>query len=308
MIRLLDYVFVLRPTQFFPLWMTMLSGYAVASGIALFSFEPLPLLAIFLLTVNFGAGFIFNQIVDRENDFHNNKLFLISHDHISLQNAWIEGILLTIISIVGGYWISIPFMLSAVCFTGIGILYNFLGFMNRPILGAVMNFSGGVISFVSGAYTSQVSDQSFYQLLFFSLPYGFAWAAVYLLVTLPDMEGDRMFGKRTMAVHFGIRPTLIAAFVLDALALVFSAITEEPVIFLTVGVTALISLPLFWKTLKDMNPKEIFRPVKFSMLFLAAGVTIYLPLFLLLIAANYIACRFYYQHRFGLEYPNFEKK
>lgn len=308
MIRLLDYVFVLRPTQFFPLWMTMLSGYAMASGTGLFSTEPLPYFAILLLTLNFGAGFIFNQIVDRENDRHNNKLFLISHDHITLQSAWIEGILLTLVSFAGGYFVSIPFMLSAICFTGIGILYNFLGFMNRPILGAAMNFSGGLISFISGAYAASADEQSFYQLLFFSLPYGFAWAAVYVLVTLPDLEGDRKFGKRTAAVHYGIKTTLTAALVLDGLALQFAGMTKEPVILLTVGSAALISFPLFWKVLKEMNPKEIFAPVKYSMLFLAAGVAIYLPQFLILILGNYMACRFYYRRRFGLNYPNLEKK
>ncbi|NTW50937.1 MAG: UbiA family prenyltransferase, partial [Chlorobiales bacterium] len=235
MIRLLDYLFVLRPTQFFPLWMTMLSGYALASGSTLFSFEPLPILAILLLTLNFGAVFVFNQIVDRENDFHNNKLFLISHNHIPLKLAWIEAIIITLISVVSGYWVSVPFMLCALGFTGVGILYNFIGFMNRPILGAAMNFSGGVIFFISGAYAVQTGAYSFYQLLFFSLPYGFAWAAVYLLVTLPDIEGDRKFGKRTAAVHYGIKPTLTAAFVLDGLALVSSILTFELVIISTVG-------------------------------------------------------------------------
>jgi 4-hydroxybenzoate polyprenyltransferase len=308
MIRLLDFIFVLRPTQFFPLWITMLCGYALTTGTPFFSFEPLPILAILLMSINFGSIFIFNQIADRETDFQNNKLFLISHDHIPLWQAWVEGIALTLISIVGGYWISVPFMLSALSLTTIGVLYSFAGLMSRPMTALAINFLGGVVVFLSGAYAVQTDSYLVYQLLFFSLPYGCAWGAVSLLVSLPDLEGDRTFGKRTWAVHYGIQSTLTAAVVMDGLALILAVSTMEKAIISSVGVSALFSLPLFWKTRKEMNPNEIFLPVKFSMVFLAVGVLIFLPLTFVLLALNFAACKFYYHRRFGLDYPTFKKK
>lgn len=304
----------------------MLAGTIAAAPVSFFTFTfpvasqilwPM-LLAMLWLTLNVGAIYIFNQIADKDNDNYNDKLFFISHGEMTVEAAWIEGIALTLVSLTGAWFISMDFFVMILASTLVGVCYNFLGFMNRPLPALLMNFSGGVISFLAGAAATSSLSSSFIplplsqrfislrltSLIFSSLAYGFAWAAVYLLVTLPDAEGDRKFGKMTFAVRYGAKATLIAALTSDAVSLVIAILSRDVII----GVAAFVSLPLFWQVVRAESSKEVFSPVKFSMLFLALMVCLYLPLFLLLLVLTFLACKIYYRARFGLDYPNFQRR
>ncbi len=304
----LDFVFILRPTQFFPLWATMFAGIALGANVEFFSPHPFPATAILSSMLCAGHIYLFNQIIDRENDAVNKKLFILESGVVSLRAAWIEGIMLVVLSLALAWTVSNEFFYVVLFSTALGLAYSFLGLMNRPIISAAMNASGGVTTFLAGAYAVPPSETSFFQLLFFSLPFGLAWAAVFVLVTLPDVEGDRQFGKRTLAVHYGVSVTLLTALVLDALALAVAIATLNAYVIATIGLSALVSLPLFWQTWKRRQADEIFLPVKYSMLCLAITTACFLPLSLALAAFTFFACKFYYGARFGLDYPNFGKK
>jgi 4-hydroxybenzoate polyprenyltransferase len=318
----LDYFFVLRPTQFSLLWTTIMLG-AVSARIynqdiwqALheipshwFDFSKSGAMALVLLSgsLNIGAAFLFNQIIDKDNDAFNNKLFFLAKGYISIRAAWIEAVLISVASIAIAYFVSAEFFFVALASLVIGGLYSLPPFewMKRPILGILLNFVGGIVAFMGGWYTQlSFHDTTFWTVCRESLPISFGWAWLYLVVTLPDIEGDRTFGKITFPVRYGIRPTLVLTFLLLVSGIGLGLYNGD---WLVTG-ASLLTLPMFLQVLFHPNPKEVFRPIKFSVTFLALGLSVFNPFFFLLILANFIGTRLYFKKRFGIIYPNFSKK
>jgi 4-hydroxybenzoate polyprenyltransferase len=310
-IFLLDYVFILRPTHFFPLWATFFSGYVTASQSALFSISPFPFLAWLVTTLTAGHVYLFNQLADVETDRINHKLFILADGRVALPIIWVEGGVLVFLSLGLSWLVSMEFFLAMVFANVLGLSYTFLGIMNRPIPSLLANSLGGSAAFMAGAYSVDASlltahGISFWDLIFWSLPHTFAYAAVSALVTLPDMPGDAQCGKHTIALAYGVQRVLQIALFSDALALLFSLLTMNWHCILTIGLTALISLPFFWHTAQRGECAKIFAPVKYSMLVLTLSVSLFFPMLLLLVAFNFFACRAYYRTRFGVDYPNFQ--
>jgi 4-hydroxybenzoate polyprenyltransferase len=310
-IVMLDSVFILRQTHFFPLWATFFSGYVTASQSALFSISPFPFLACLVATLTAGHVYLFNQLADIETDKINGKLFILADSRVSRPIIWAEGIVLIFLSLGLSWLVSPEFFLTMVFANAIGLSYTFLGIMNRPIPSLVTNSLGGCAAFLAGAYSVDTSiltanGLSFWDLMFWSLPHTFAYAAVSALVTLPDMPGDAQCGKQTIALAYGVQRTLQIALFSDALALFSSLLTMNWHCIFTIGLAALISLPLFWRTARHGDSTKIFVPVKYSMLALTLSVSLFFPPLLLLVVLNFFACRAYYRSRFGVNYPNFQ--
>ncbi|OPZ72632.1 MAG: UbiA prenyltransferase family protein [bacterium ADurb.Bin478] len=104
-LKRLDYLFVLRPTLFYPVWTVALAGHwaqarttpAMQGGAA-----SETLLALYLagLTLVLGASFLINQTMDIQSDQLNNKLYLIANGNISLRAAYLETALLCAVPIL----------------------------------------------------------------------------------------------------------------------------------------------------------------------------------------------------------------
>ena len=171
-IKILDYLFVLRPTLFFPVWTVFLAGYHAS----LF-FEPekialnSPLVATILLTLLMGAVFIFNQITDIETDRKNQKLFFVANGIIKKKVARAEAIGLTFfpiaVSLILSFKLGIIFALIF-CFTG--ILYSFKPFSwkDKPVLGVINNFLGGWAVAAGGWIAAGASNWKF---VIYAIPY-----------------------------------------------------------------------------------------------------------------------------------------
>ncbi|MCK4571813.1 hypothetical protein KAT89_02680, partial [candidate division WOR-3 bacterium] len=90
---MMDYFILMRPTLFIPVWMFFLLGVHFADGSLNFRS-----ISIFILyTSLMGGVYILNQIVDRESDRKNEKLFLLSDEIIPISYAYLEMLLLFII-------------------------------------------------------------------------------------------------------------------------------------------------------------------------------------------------------------------
>ncbi|MDW8466188.1 MAG: UbiA family prenyltransferase [Chloroherpetonaceae bacterium] len=307
----LDYVFLLRPAQFFPLWATYFSGYITAQKSPFFFTAHFPWLASAAITLTAGHIYLFNQIVNKESDKANGKLFILADGYVSMPVVWSEGIVLVGLSLWLAWQVLIEFFYSALTLSAIGLSYSFLGLMNRPIISLAMNSLGGGVAFIAGAYSIPQSGlgggSAFWEILFWSVPHIFAYTAVSALVTLPDRKGDEAFGKRTVAVHYGVETTLRLAWVFDGLALLTALLTWNGYVIGTIGLTALVALPSFWKVMWQGDATEVFAPVKLAMLALTLLVSLFFPALLLLVVLNFAACKAYYRYRFGLDYPNFQK-
>lgn len=308
-LKFLDYFFVLRPTLFFPVWTVFLAGIHANSV-----FDPrhnMPLQAVMsaqnrvlvalLLSLLMGAIFIFNQIADIETDRQNNKLFFIANGIIRKSVAAGEGIVLTVGAIAGAFCIS--YQLGAIFITIFlicGVVYSFRPFSwkDRPILGIVANFGGGWSVAACGWIAAGTTSWNF---AIHALPYALGLVAVYLLTTLPDIDGDRAAGKITFGVRFGYRVTIFWALIFELATVAITLWLKDYLLL----VPAALAAPLFIVALIRQNLAAVLRAVKFTVLLASLAVCVQYPIYFLVIVVTFYFSKWYYRQRFNLEYPRF---
>lgn len=307
--KYLDYIFVLRPTLFFPVWTVFLAGYhantlfdpknnlSSSAGITAHN----PILGAVLLTLLMGAVFIFNQIVDIQSDRDNQKLFFIADGIIKKSVATIEGIILTLFSITIAFIVNFKLgLIFVIVFIFTGIIYNFkpFGWKDKPILGIVVNFCGGWSVAASGWIAAGTTNWRF---VIYAIPYAIGLVAVYLLTTLPDIPGDRASGKITFGVKYGLRLTTYWAAAFECAALVLSYLLKDYMLFFP----ALVAFPLFLIAAVSQKMDDILRAIKFTVLFASLAVCLKYPAYFLVILITFFFSKWYYRKRFDLDYPKF---
>lgn len=300
--KYLDYIFVLRPTLFFPVWTVFLAGYHASvqfdSGLR----APLPPFPIaMLLSLLMGAVFIFNQITDIETDRRNQKLFFIADGIIDKKDASVEAIGLT------GCCIGIALLLNVklgimfvLVFVFTAVLYSFRPFSwkDRPLLGIVINFLGGW-SVASCGWMA--ADSSGWKFVYHGVPYAVGLVAVFLLTTLPDVPGDSGAGKITFGVKYGFKKTTLVALIFELLAVISSGLLKDYVLF----IPAVMALPLFFCAAYQQKMSAILRAIKFTVLFASLAVVVKYPWYLVVILVTFFFSKWYYRRRFDLDYPSF---
>lgn len=306
--RVFDYLFVLRPTLFFPVWTVYAagffsakrflpdahhvdnSGWGLAIGIA--------------LSLLMGSAFILNQLIDVPTDKLNNKLFIIADGHISQTTAILETIILAVIplGLVAIYSPAMMFMFVAIYLvTGIFYSLPIFKWKDRPVLGIIANAAGAFLIFSAGWWIKNIS---LLQPFVHAIPYASAVAAVYIFTTIIDMKGDVKFGKVTIAVRFGLLVTVWVGILFEIIALLSAWMLKDPLIFYP----ALFSFPFFVLAVKRQKIADIIRAIKFPILFLALAICVVLPNYFALLTITYYLSKWYYYYRFGLHYPNLEAK
>ena len=303
--RLLDFVFLLRPMILIPVWTFYLLGAwhgSVSSGldIQLQSFYA----GIISMTALLGAIYIINQIVDRETDRANNKLFLVSHSIIPLRAAWIEALLL----IVGAFLVSltlvsVPFALLLLLSLALGVAYSAepLRLKRRAVLDVLSNAAGiGILNTLAGWIATGASLERLEVLA----PYPFAVASVHLMTALADIEGDRACGMKTSGVTLGKKKATALAIILMATStLIATAVGNNPAFY-----AALVSLPLFIIPARASQRKAgasvLLLPAKGTTLIFSVTAGFLFPLYILFIAVVIILTRVYYLKRFSMTYPS----
>lgn len=305
-VKLFDYIFVLRPTLFFPVWTVYAAGYlafhqfssAGQDGAASLDGRALSLLG--LLTLLMGSAYILNQLCDVETDRRNHKLFLIADGHLSIRAAWMEMILLCAFPLGSGfvYGMEIGALFSSI-FLFTGIFYNVAPFAwkGRPLLGLAANALGALLIFTSGWWSLQID----WRLpLMHALPYMFAVSAVYLYTTLLDVDGDADTKKMTFGVRYGMRATVMVGCVLELGALAFAYRLNDAIIFYP----ALIAAPFFiWAAIRQ-RLADVSRAIKLPILFLALAIGFKVWQYFLWLGFVFYLSRWYYRRRFGLKYPS----
>jgi 1,4-dihydroxy-2-naphthoate octaprenyltransferase len=306
-VKLCDYIFVLRPTLFFPVWTVYAAGYFAfhqfsAAGqngaVPTIDFSALSLLGI--LTLLMGGVFILNQICDVATDARNHKLFLIAQRHISPRAAWAEMILLCAFTMIAGffYGTAIGGLLVAI-FLLTGIFYSVapLQWKDRPLLGLLGNTLGALLIFMAGWWSVQIE----WRLpILHAVPYMLAVGAVYLYTTLLDVDGDAGTHKMTFGVCYGRRATIIAGGVLELGALVSAWWLRDPIMLYP----ALGAAPFFLWAVISQRLSEVSRAIKLPILFLALAICVKVWQYLLLLGFVFFFSRWYYRRRFGLKYPS----
>jgi len=68
-------------------------------------------------------------------------------------------------------------------------------------------------------------------------------------------------------------------------------------------IPAALSFPLFVRATVKQKLSDVVLAVKWPIAFLALGVGVHYPAYLLVLGLLYVFSRWYYRRRFGLRYP-----
>ncbi|RKZ26370.1 hypothetical protein DRQ20_03110 [bacterium] len=288
-----DYIFLIRPTLLVPVWTFFLIGYARGGGEGRF------FLSIFAYSLLMGGVYILNQIVDRETDRINKKLFLLSEGIIPLKHAWCEMIVLFVASLTLSFLFPVPYRIFFFISFIFGILYSAppARFKGRPLLDLFSNaFGYGVLNFGIGYLTS---GEFTWKIFLYSLPYFFAVGGVFINTTIPDIPGDREAGEITTGVWLGEKKCLFLSTIFIFISLVLSIILKDILCL----IAASVSLPLFLYALLRPSRKSVLISIRIGAPILTLAVCFLYPLFFPVLLLLYLSMRIYYKKRFNYDYP-----
>ncbi|MFH1865654.1 MAG: UbiA family prenyltransferase [Candidatus Eisenbacteria bacterium] len=303
-LRVLDYVFILRPTVAVGMWVFFFAGAALAArasdvGISLF-FPPRDVLLGFgAMTAVLGGGCLLNQITDVETDRVNEKLFFLPRGLISMRAAWVE------LAVVWGLAAALALPLS----TGFKVVLAASLFLNvtysAPPLRAKsrcpwdMAWNGLGFGFVSAAAGWAAMAPLTHAIVPVGLTYALAVAGVTASTTVLDVEGDRSEGLRTTAAVLGACGASALTLVLVGASVVAGALTRDPLGFFG----PVLSLPLLIRAHVTRVRAHRIAANQFMVAAFALVASVRSPYLLLLLALVYFGSRGYYRTRFGLSYP-----
>lgn len=299
LLRLCDFVFVLRPLILIPAWSFFLIGAAQSSesGLPAGSFPPVTVLKS--LTAILIVAYLINQIFDKDADRRNNKIFYLANGIFS------EWMLLVI---AGAFFVaaSVTFQAAENFQRGPLVLALFLALVYslppirlcaRPVLDVGANAVGyGGIAFVLG---HTVFNPSLREALVGSIPYVLMVGATFLHTTILDVEGDRDSGKVSTAVWIGAKRSAILGVGLHAAAVVVAALSGHMMALATTGVGLPISVYASVRT----NKRTSSALVQSSILIVTVTAVVAWPAYLGIVLPLVLLARYYYKRRFGITYP-----
>lgn len=296
-----DYVFLVRPTLMYPIWIYFLCGFWSGQRWPVVA-HVTTLHAVMIgtgLTLVMAAVSIFNQIRDAETDRINRKLFLICDGHVPVRTAYIEALICGLLGVAIGWMAELRagVMLAFALFMA-GYLYSFppARMKDRPIGGLLVNGFGGLIVFILGWISA--GGAGWFPLR--SLTYFGGFSAVMLNTTMPDMKGDRETGKITFPVKYGVRPTVIWALIVEVITVCAAFYFHEWILFFP----GLAMVPFFIYALTKKHVADVIRATKYSVFAMAIAICWVFPWFLIPMWLIFFGSRWYYRKRFGFDYPN----
>lgn len=239
-----------------------------------------------------------NQIYDIEGDRLNRKNLPLPLGLVSMKMAWIMTISSAVLAL--GVAFSLGIVTGVLTLFGLilGVLYSHpkWNLKSKPVPAILFNGlgHGSLVYLIGWSSVNLLRWESLYRML----PYAFAYGGVYLITTIPDIEGDRFVGKRTLAVVWGERRTQIIAFALIVLSTVAGYYMKERAVFLT----GIFSAP-FYAYSAIMRGRAYLRANAVAVLLLNFWiwwffVIPYIPIMILVL----IVARIYYKKRFGVNY------
>jgi 4-hydroxybenzoate polyprenyltransferase len=243
--------------------------------------------------------YLVNQIFDRESDRINNKGFFLSREILSVPEAAVLAAGLNLAALAVSLLVSGYAFVLFVVIVILGIIYSAPPFCLKDrawaALLANMLAHGSIVYLIGAGWNENLE----WRHLIKSLPYFFAVGAIYLNTTLPDVEGDRQAGKRTIAVAYGHRfaQGLALIFVLTAAGI---AVYTRDFDFL---LPAIMALPLFALALDRKSIRYSVWATKAALVLLSLAAALYFWWYALILAVGFLAARVYYKRRFGMVYP-----
>jgi 4-hydroxybenzoate polyprenyltransferase len=298
-VRLVDFIFAARPMLLLPVWSIFLIACKFSYGQTPFDIRVLmSIIAVSLAAV--GAYFV-NQIYDYHSDLINKKLGFLQRGLISRSEMTAASISVFLLALITGFAAGYITGLIVIVLIVLGFVYSAPPFRlkDRPVWGGLVNAVGyGILlpPAVPG-YMERLTMSGAGLSVYFFL----AVLAVYLLTVIPDREGDRAVGKRTIAVLFSDRPViLMASAMLCATILVAYAFGHRDLL-----IVSIVSACLLLVALISPGTRIVLLACKMPILLLTILAGVYYPTYLIFVLVLVFLTRVYYRKRFGMRYPRF---
>ncbi len=299
--RIVDFIFAARPMLHLPIW----SVYLVAlhyhldlSGERLAWSDIGMLCCLSLLAA--GAYYI-NQVYDYHSDRINDKLGFLHRGMVTERGLDTAFLTASLVGLIGAAAFSLFILMLFLQLFVLGYVYSAppLRLKDRPFWGLSANAYGiGLLVPLTIMPDLQLHSAG---LLGWDNPICFflAVGAVYLLTTLPDRQGDRASGKRTLAVVFP--PWAVK--ILAGLFLIMSAVIAYRSRHSLLSAVALASLLPVMASFSARSPQMDLLAAKLPILLLTLLAAWFFPWYLIFVVALIGGTRIYYRRRFGILYP-----
>lgn len=299
--KILDYIFAARPLLHLPVWSIYLVTLHYHLNLSKENFTTTDLLILFALTLATSGTYYINQIYDFESDKLNNKLGFLQKEYITFAEMKACYYICTLLAIAIGFYLSLLSGFLITLLVLLGAIYSAppLRLKDRPLFGLLTNAIG--YGFIVPLMVMPDMTMHNNGILGWDTPFYFTLTigAIYLLTTIPDKEGDRRTGKKTLAI---ILPTSIVMF-LALLLLIDSAVVAYNSNFMFLVGISIIAILLVIVSIFSKSEKLLFLSIKLPILLLTVLAGYFFYFYGIFIVALIIGTRLYYKKRFKIGYP-----
>ncbi|MQY62724.1 MAG: hypothetical protein GH143_00185 [Calditrichaeota bacterium] len=301
----LDWLFLLRPVVFIPVWTTAAAGLGVGHWLSrsdLFwhvAWDWGILLLFIGVTLITGAAFIRVQLQAGGETEIKGYPSVLDEGNLSPAVArrllWI-GLGLGLVLLLPGGWLAV--LAGAALFMVWGLLYGTTSFLwkGRPAVEAIIHALAGAALFYLGWAASGAPLEGSLNL---AAPYVLAFAGVGALTAITP--GPRYPADRPRPGTTAITITLAAATVMAIAATVWGYRNGDPVI----STTAVLTLPFYAVALFYRRELDVVRTSRYSILIFVIFVGARYPLLFIPVILDFYLSRYYYRRRLGLVHPAF---
>lgn len=299
--KLIDFFFAARPLLHLPIWSVYLISLTYHLDLTGEQFQWIDLLNLLLLSTMVAGAYFINQVHDARSDELNDKLGFIQKGFINIGEFRIVFLLCSLLALVISWLVTMTTLFLFAQFFLLGYFYSVppLKLKDRPWLGLVVNaYSFGWL--VPLVVMSELSMHNGAMLAIdLSLYFFFTVAAVHVLTTVPDRDGDNATGKKTIANICQPVTVRLVAVVLLLLSLATAAAFGRTLLIALSVSACLAIIPALIKP----DLKYILLAAKLPILLLTLAAGYYYPFYLMFILALFLLTRIYYARRFGIIYP-----
>lgn len=294
-VKIVDFIFAARPMLLFPVWSIYLISYKLLSPDPVLDYAGL--LPPAGLTLVFCGTYYINQIYDYESDRINRKLGFLQKNMITRSEMTAAYISTSVLAVLLAFYSGLAVGILICLIFLLGFIYSAppARLKDRPLAGLLSNICAYGVLIPAVAAPGVYSRMMIHVILYFALLVG----AGYLLTIMPDREGDRKTGKKTLAAYFSDRVIIFMALLLLIAGFYFALRIDN--LFL-IGICA-VSAGLFTAALVWPKGSLVLFSCKFPIFLVSLLAGYYFPVYLVFILVLLILTRLYYKKRFGMIYP-----
>jgi chlorophyll synthase len=183
----------------------------------------------------------------------------------------------------------------------LGVAYSAppLRLKDRPLAGLFANaYAFGVLIPLTAVGEIGL-DCSYLPVWWLAAYFTLAVAGVHILTTLPDREGDRATGKKTMAAVLNAKTAkLLALLFLAASAAVAFRLGHAHLMYISIFAVIVLAMSVMFRS----AALDLFA-AKMPILLLTILAGVFFTGYLVFVVVLLIACRLYFKKRFGIIYP-----